>query len=146
MIQRIQTIWFLLAALSCGLLFYVDLFYVQQVGATASNAIGILDGTAFLFVLSALAILMTLLPLWAIFQFKNRKQQISLSWFSILLSIVFLVLAVWHVTAYGGKVNVEKTSFGIGCFLPLLSLIFTFLAMRGVKNDEKLVRSMDRLR
>jgi hypothetical protein len=39
-----------------------------------------------------------------------------------------------------------STTYGIGMMLPLLSLIFCLLAIRGIRKDEELVRSADRIR
>lgn len=146
MIQRIQTIWLLLAVLSNAGLFYFNLFSVQTAGQPKPVSIGILDGTSFLFLLSAIALFALLLSAGAIFLFKNRKRQRSLIWLAISLSFAFMALAIMHINNYSGGVETTKVTFGIACFLPVFSIIFLILAVRGINKDEKLVRSMDRLR
>jgi uncharacterized membrane protein len=37
-------------------------------------------------------------------------------------------------------------SYWIGSILPVLAIIFLIMAIRAIRNDEKLVKSMDRLR
>lgn len=146
MIQRIQTVWLLLAAL-CGIaLFYFNLFSVYPAGQATGLPVRLLDGTTYLFILSAMALATIALPAVAVFLFKNRKKQMSYIWLSLTFVLLFIVMAVWHASNYPGTEAGVKTTFGIGCFLPLVAAFFHMMALRGIRRDEKLVRSMDRLR
>jgi hypothetical protein len=40
----------------------------------------------------------------------------------------------------------EDPTYGVGLYLLVSAIPFIFLANRGVKNDEKLIKSLDRLR
>jgi hypothetical protein len=42
--------------------------------------------------------------------------------------------------------HIERIDYGLGMYLPVIALAFTFLANRGIKKDEDLVKSVDRLR
>lgn len=83
------------------------------------------------------------LSLAAIFLFKNRKLQMNLSLVAILATVVGLVLAL--IFFFGDAAH-NQAAFGLGFILPVLTIVFAFLGWRNIKKDEKLVRSMDRLR
>jgi hypothetical protein len=44
------------------------------------------------------------------------------------------------------NIGVDKYTFGAGAIFPLFILFFNLLAYNGIKSDDKLVKSMDRLR
>jgi len=76
--------------------------------------------------------------------FKNRKQQRTTALLTIMGVAVFIALLMWQIsTIQPPPVN---GSYWIGSVLPVISIIFIIMAIRGIKKDEKLVRSLDRLR
>jgi amino acid permease len=95
--------------------------------------------------LSVFIILIPITYLITILLFKNRKIQLRLSLFLIVL-IVILIIAFIHVSIS----VISKFDAGIipvlKMFIPLLILIISFLAYRGIKKDDQLVKSYDRLR
>jgi hypothetical protein len=44
------------------------------------------------------------------------------------------------------KTSEAVSEFEIGAYIPIINLLFLFLANRSILKDEKLVRSVDRLR
>jgi len=64
---------------------------------------------------------------------------------AIILSVYF---SVKNMTNLGPLNEVEnlKAVYWIGFYLPVAAIAFQFLAMRGIKKDEALVKSVDRLR
>lgn len=139
MIQRIQSVWLLLAALVLSLMFYFDIYKFDTVPATA---LGI--GNDFIAIV--LVTLSMVLSLVTLFRYKNRKSQISLSWLNIL---VCLALQAWLFVAINNAqpdTGAVKGHYWIGTFLPLLTLVLLFMAKAGIRKDEKLVKSLDRLR
>jgi hypothetical protein len=81
-----------------------------------------------------------------LFRYKNRKSQISFSWLNIL---VCLALQAWLFVAINNAqpdTGAVKGHYWIGTFLPLLTLVLLFMAKAGIRKDEKLVKSLDRLR
>ncbi|MBY0244270.1 MAG: DUF4293 domain-containing protein, partial [Sphingobacteriaceae bacterium] len=42
--------------------------------------------------------------------------------------------------------GIENAQLGVGMFLPMIAILFSVLALKGIKNDEKLIQSADRLR
>ncbi len=136
MIQRIQTIYLLLAALvSAGLIFIFPLF-VNPEGETVWAIENILYLS--LFVSSAILSLLT------IFLFKKRQLQFVLGRLNIILNFILLGVLVYQSQIIsGGAAASEK---GIGMLIPVISIVFIALANRAIKRDEDLVKSVDRLR
>jgi FtsH-binding integral membrane protein len=142
MIQRIQSLWLLIVALTAFATSRLTLY----VGTLPNN-------TEFPFLLSAnllLAIVIIVLGILAViclFLYKNRKLQFKLSVLGVILSIGFIFLEYYVVeNIFKPEKNVQTGSYQIGALLPLVMVVFFFLAARGIYKDEKLVKSMDRLR
>lgn len=145
MIQRIQSLWLFLAAMANGLLFISKLYHFQPVVA-GGNIIheGVRDqGNIALFIIAAL---ITVLPLVTVFFFGDRKKQKGLVWLSILGCVGFIGLAVLRVTDLSNQVPPLKVQYDFGLLMPVLSIVFLILALRGIRKDEKLIKSLDRLR
>jgi len=53
---------------------------------------------------------------------------------------------VYLVGEFKTGLNLAKNSWQIGALMPLLMMVFFFLARAGIVKDEKLVKSLDRLR
>jgi hypothetical protein len=147
MIQRLQSLFLLLAsACSFGLFGLPFATTAQPDAASAIFADGVYDlkdnmGMLVLFCLSGA------LTLASIFFYKNRKTQLLMGRLAIVANIVAFALAIFF---YLGDVKNMGSSLpvsdGLGLGLPVLFLVFAFLAQRYIVKDEKLVRSMDRLR
>ncbi len=90
--------------------------------------------------------LISILSISIIFLFRNRKRQLRLIKISILLTIILIVgIFIIYSRIITSQLTVGET-FNAGAFFPLISLLLLVLAYRGVKRDDKLVRSADRLR
>jgi len=132
MLQRIQTVYLFLVAVLATTMYFLPLLFVIAKPKTYY---------IFPYFTASLVLLTSLIT---IFLYKNRKLQIKLS----IVNIVFLLLT--FVEAF--FINYQKTnyvllySFDIGAILPLISIIFTILAIKFIKKDEKLVKSLYRLR
>jgi len=79
-----------------------------------------------------------------LFSFKNRKRQILLNNISIIINALLIgVLVYWMQNLSGGIDFPEK---GIEPVFPSIEIICLFLANIFIKRDERLVKSVDRLR
>ncbi len=144
MIQRIQSIWLLLSAIGFGLNFVPSLFLLKTKtageGVLADQMVQVTEHNLTL-IGSIAAIVLILI---AIFLYANRPLQLIVS---NLGSICFIVTALggaaWLCQSQG---KFEEITPGIGFFSGFLGIICIWLATRAIKNDEKLVKSMDRLR
>ncbi len=130
MIQRIQSIYLALVAILCIAFLFVPSVEINDVYILAKNQIMLLIGS----------LLIAAIAVGSIFLFKNRPLQINLGYLNLLLIAVLIGIAGYTEFSDG---DFQPT---IGAALPLLFLIFNLLAISGVKKDEKLVRSTDRLR
>ena len=152
MIQRIQTIWLLLAAVTISCL-----LFIPMVTATAGSieyhvlSTGLYQETANVtkqieanLPLMITTIVVAIFSIIIIFNFKNRTNQKRL----IMLNVVFIIGLSFWCSQYAKKIpgGLDTANFNIGMFLPVIAIFFCVLAMRGINNDEKLIRSADRLR
>jgi uncharacterized membrane protein YwzB len=145
MIQRIQTIFLILAALSFGALFKLPLLS-SSTPATQFLADSIYNIQDHLILLSITGFAIGVSVL-SIFLYKNRKLQRKLVYIVIFLAIVFAVAAYFLLKTNGGEaLNATGVQIKAGVFLPLAGMIFCFLAGYYIGKDDKLVKSMDRLR
>lgn len=129
MLQRIQTVWMFLAVLGTVFLF-----------VTAQDFT--LFGNVPFIAISCVVLL--IIELLGVFSFKNRKRQMLLNNLSIFINALLLgLLAYWLLTLSGGIQFPEK---GIEPLFPLLSMICLFVANFFIRRDERLVKSVDRLR
>ena len=130
MIQRIQSIFFLLSALASLLIIFI--------APVLSNE----DGLYYLYndfpYLRLLLFVSAFISIYAIFQYKNRSKQRLLSSLSRLI-ITFFYLVVLLVYR-------EKFNFESGLFLCIIPFLLLFLASFFIKKDEKLIKDADRIR
>jgi hypothetical protein len=91
---------------------------------------------------------LTILIAWIeIFKYKNRLTQMKLGTLNSLLITGALVFLVY--LTYKGQSNILPNILGeykIGLFMPAIALVLNSLANRFIRKDEKLVRSVDRIR
>jgi hypothetical protein len=134
-IQRIQTV-FLAVATLLNLSVYFTPIYEK---AMADPQLWIGYGLAI-----SLLVAMGLNVL-SIFLFKNRKNQITWIKRSALFQVIAFGFCVGVLLSLGG-IGTYLWDEALGSGLALLGLIFQILAMRYIRKDEELVRSMDRIR
>ncbi|WP_445954836.1 DUF4293 domain-containing protein [Yeosuana sp.] len=136
MLQRIQTIYLLLAAgISAGLIF---MFYLWE--TKEGVIVYAFDNTLYL----SLFLGSAALSIVSLFIFKNRKLQFVLGRLNIILNFILLGFFVYQSLNVSGETIVSKK--GIGMFLPIISIVLLALANKAIKKDEDLVKSVDRLR
>ena len=136
MLQRIQTVYLLIAAaISAGLIFVFNLWTTN-----ADLLFYAKDNVVYL----SLFLLSAVLSLVSIFNYKNRKFQFVLGRLNIILNFILLGLFVYQSLNVSGEADVSEK--GIGITLPILSIVFLVLANKAIKKDEDLVKSVDRLR
>ena len=153
MIQRIQTIWFFLAAVASALLFCIPCCHLT-VGSNGESAftltaIGLQDvnGTFLRYAWGILtfSIVQTILPIVALLSYKNRKRQKLLGTCLLLGHIVLLGTIIAYGYAYASDLKASLGTY-IGTALPVVGYIMVRLAVRGVQKDEELIRSTERFR
>ncbi|MGA8853137.1 MAG: DUF4293 domain-containing protein [Christiangramia sp.] len=136
MLQRIQTVYLLLAAITAAGLIFVFSLWKNSAGAEVYAqdqlvVLGMFLGSAAFSIVS-------------IFMFKNRKLQFVLGRLNIILNLFLLGVFVYWSLTLPGEIDISEK--GIGMFLPIISIVFIVLANKAIKKDEDLVKSVDRLR
>ena len=144
MIQRIQSVYLLVATLlSGGLIFLAPLWKNEEAkDFFAYDAFS--TEQLLLKVIPVLFFLSAILTFVAIFKFKNRQLQFVLGRFSILTNFILLGVLVYFSQNLSGEISVSEK--GIGLLIPIANIVLVSLANRAVKRDEELVKSVDRLR
>jgi hypothetical protein len=136
MIQRIQSVWLLLAAVAASLTFkfeYYSGINLQHPSLYKVNAAENIWTLLLTVAVSALA-------LFTIFLFKKRKLQMRLCVLGILLEALLIFLYYSEIKNYtDGTLSFWAILHGIIVFL-------FFLAARGINKDERMVKDSDRLR
>ncbi len=139
MIQRIQSVWLLLAAICALFTFRFPFYSGNVVGKDNLQHFEKLVASSD-FLLLILTVLLIAGAIIIIFLYKNRKQQM---W----LTISGLVLSGLNIFIYFKET--KKFVSGNMSLTSILSLaipVFFLLALNGISKDEKLVKSLDRLR
>lgn len=116
-------------------------------GKTADTAVAekiLLLADDFLLVIPIIAI--GILAIICIFLYKNRTLQFRLSLLGMFLSIGFIFLEYFRVEGFKKDNLIQAGSYQLGALLPIVMVIFFFMAARGIYRDQKLIKSMDRLR
>lgn len=155
MLQRVQSIYLLLASLALFALFFFPLvhnIYVEgkpvtlMVTGVYQDVNGQNTHTDFFTGITIATAVIGLIPLVVIFLYKNRKQQIALCYSCLLVIIGYSFWLSQAAKKIMGNVQINTHNWGIGLFLSSFSMLLILLAIRAIKADEKLVKSADRLR
>ncbi|NJM16684.1 MAG: DUF4293 domain-containing protein [Bacteroidales bacterium] len=153
MLQRIQTLYLLLALLANSLLFsfpLVMLLNSQQVytmGITGVFANGeTVSATSDFLPLTMLVAAISSVILAAIFFFNNRPAQIRLGVFGLLLSLGCIGLMYFYSIKFTALLAAQDKVYKLGFVLPAIVAILLFLAIKAIRKDEMLIRSIDRIR
>jgi hypothetical protein len=141
MIQRLQSIWLFLAAICGFALTQVPLF----IGRLTNDVVKKIIATESL-LLFAISVGVACLAAACIFLYKNRPLQFKLSVVGVVLSILVICLEVWYIEKFKTSTQIIRGTYYWGGLLPIAMTIFFFLAARGIYKDERLVKSLDRLR
>lgn len=156
MIQRIQTVYLFFIALMAGLTLGLPLASLINVKANMIYTLDIrgisliqptgqtvLQSTTSL--LTAFPAVFGVIALFVLFSYKNRVKQIRLSVINFIFMIGFYILYAFYIwmgcNDFSAEVHVK-----VGAIFPLIAMIFNYLAIGAIGKDEKLVKSLDRLR
>ncbi len=147
MIQRIQTVFILIAEMLVASLFFVKLADLSVEGELYTFSIkGIFNGEALVFdglpILIFIGIIVVL-HLAIIFMYKKRIRQIRMLVFTIILLLG--LFGMFFYFTYAGFTGAQ-VAFKVPVAFPVVAAILDYLAIRAIGKDEALVRSMDRIR
>jgi hypothetical protein len=139
MIQRIQSLYLLISAISIFTLFFLPL----------ATSLGVDDSwfsdsrlDAYDTPVMAIAVGGGLMAFLAIFLYGQRQRQL----FIVRIAMLFMVVLIGYAAFLLFQSPVEGMSVGAGFSLPVLSLITGWFALKGIQKDDQIVKGMDRLR
>ena len=137
MIQRIQSIWLLLAAVFAFLTFKLPFYQGAVLLATDVKPAVDAQSTIWLTIVAALTGALAFIN---IFFFNNRKLQLRICIFGIILTLALIALCFFEMSKFANG------SLALSCVIYFAILAFYIMALNGIRKDEKLIKSMDRLR
>jgi hypothetical protein len=153
MLQRKQTIW-MLVALICALLTFKFAFYfgnmkvgingiapleVKAMPVFGAGSVSAGSGSILILIVTITLIGGILIN---IFNFRDRKKQFWITIGLFVLSLLNILLYWWR----SGVPPFESGNYSLGALLTLTIPVFLIMAARGMRKDDKLVKSADRLR
>jgi peptidoglycan/LPS O-acetylase OafA/YrhL len=141
MIQRKQSIWLLLSIISLVLSIYIPFGHHAHTAPTSTLVQTDAMTTIINFPMIILLSITIAAAGFGIFLFKNRGVQKLVCLLGALLSAG---ITVYEYIIASNKTENFTLSFGIA--LPIIALLFFVLAWSGIRADEKLLKSVDRLR
>ena len=150
MLQRIQTIYLLLAAACMVLASVLPLATFTFNGQPVTfEAMGFYLNGELIFNtwgLSTLGVISAILSLIVVFLYKKRILQIRLTVMNIILMVGFYLFFLFLIFMRNPEADTTFEKVGIGLIMPAIAIILSYLAIRKIGEDEVLVRSLDRLR
>jgi Ca2+/Na+ antiporter len=137
MLQRIQTIWLLLAGVAALLTLKLPYYGgIQQVNVPYAELNGITGGILILLVTVFIAVIAFV----SVALYKNRTTQLRLCVLGIVLEALMVFLYYRQVSGYA------HGTYALTSILHMFIVLFFVLAARGINKDEKLIKDSDRLR
>ncbi len=144
MIQRIQTLYLLVAAIFSGGLIFVFNLWTENSGKILAVPNLMNESSTLLKTILFAYIISSLLSVIIIFLFKNRQLQFVLGRVNMLINFYLLGVLIYLSLTLSGETAVLKK--GIGMFIPIIVIVLLVVANKAIKKDEDLVKSVDRLR
>ena len=140
MIQRQQTLWLLLATAAAIGSFMFPFVIGDEIRANNPLPVraSIDGGSTFLLLITTGASL--IISTVTIFLYKKRNQQIWLSLTGIVITALLLFLYIKEMN------KLMEPVLALSAVLPVIMLFSYIMALRGIRKDEQLVKSLDKLR
>ena len=133
MIQRIQSLYiFLYIVIKCFLL-YMSLTY-KSLFHFFINKVDLLSSVLILLIIFSIVTLLS---------FKKRKTQIKLMYFLITLQLLFMIsISIFNYMEVDSLIFLQNYQ----TILFMIGLLLLLLCLRGIKKDQNLIDSIDRIR
>jgi hypothetical protein len=138
MIQRKQTLWLLLATIAALLTYMFPFVVGDEIEKTMAIRREVDAGSHFILLIATGASLV--LSTVTIFLFKDRKMQMRLCLLGILLTALIVVFYISEM------LKLSHRTIALTAILPFIINISYFMAWRLIRKDEKLIRTLDKLR
>jgi len=136
MIQRVQTIWMILAAIATFLTLKFLFYSGTLIADNLYHPLLATDNFLILILTSALGTGIII----NIFLYKNRKIQMRITVIALLLECLIIFLYIKQTSNY------STGNYSLWSALHILIIVFLILAARGIYKDSKLIKESNRLR
>ncbi len=155
MIQRVQTVYLTFAAIATIILLFFPIAVFTDSAAhyfqLSFNGISQFVDNIWLvkhrcYLMDCIILLTLATSVISVFYFKNRKEQIKLCRLLIIFNLLILISFYYELKIVKFNFHISVTSLNWQAVLPVISTVLSFLAVSAIKKDEKLVKSMDRIR
>ena len=156
MIQRIQSVFLLVAAIVTIILLFIsigDIYTAEAQYTFTCFNVHLPDGKV---VMSTLYIALTLIvsaciSIYAIFKYKDRMKQTRIVSLNMLIFLIAIMMMIWLFPDFlfqrkGLMQEGDIFRFNYWIMIFVIPPICMFLANQFIRKDERLVRSADRLR
>lgn len=140
MIQRIQSVWLFLAVLFAVLTYKFPFYNGPTTGKDniVKPDVDLVASSNYILIILTAGLIAGTIAI--IFMYKNRKQQFWLTVVAACLSVINLVIYFYEIKKFSGG------SLALTSIFALAIPVFLILAANGIRKDEKLIKSLDRLR
>jgi hypothetical protein len=138
MIQRIQTLWLLLASIIGAIVWFLPVFSDETILKDF-----FINESLFLMLV---VVFSSITSFVTIFLFKKRSTQKQLIIVNICLALSIIVLEYVEVNSFKNTFNIQQGHWQISAILPFFIILFLVFGYRGIRKDEKLLSSTDRIR
>lgn len=154
MVQRIQTIYLLLASmLLLAMLYFPLVKYSNGITEYLFNSYGVREistnsviGSITVIPMVALTVVIIALICVSVFMYRNRKRQMLMGNLNLLLLTGLVVFIFYYSDKAVDAIGATETNYQPAMVLPFLAMVLIFLAIKAIRKDEALVRSSDRIR
>ena len=160
MIQRVQTLYLFLVVILSAVMFFtpiggfynkttLEVYDLTFMGVFLQDNMQTVENNPSVMPVWGLSILTAVIPVIAlisIFLYRKRVLQARFNVFNILLMVGYYALLFFYIWIGKLKLHADESFLCIPSSFPLISIILSALAIRGILRDEALVRSLDRLR
>ena len=150
MLQRIQTVYLLLASICMVVSLLTNLAVFTFGGEIVSfQAMGfymneeIIFSTWGLFIIGNIAAVLSVL---IVFLYKKRMLQIRLASFNLFMILGYYGLIAFYILKRNPEANSVFENVSIGMITPFIAIVLIYLAIRKIGADEALIRSLNRIR
>ncbi len=139
-IQRIQTVYLLLAAIVTAVFAFVPVINVLNPDGVVEISFNSLHLGAWTMVLEMLIVILAII---AIFKYRDLKTQIRLTNVLMLLIVTLIIVIAVMMWVLHDKLIMQFTPYIV---MPFVALILVWLAKKGIKHDKKLLADSERIR
>jgi hypothetical protein len=154
MIQRIQSVYFLLMVLVSVLMFVVPIAHFETAEGVVRWNVGGYDNPVLLGEMSIsyskmpgiLVVVSAVVSMLALLMYRQRPMQIRICRINMIVIILFIASLFYVAHGTGESIAVVRYAYLPWAYLSLLLPVFNYLALGAIRRDERKVRAADRLR